>query len=53
MVKGDIIKKAGNSNKIENKEIIFSDFLVNNGENAAQKYGYILNKVIELTKNKI
>lgn len=47
---GDVIKKFNNSNKVETKEIVFEDFLVNNGETAIGKYGDILNKVIELTK---
>lgn len=49
-IKGDIIRKFKNSNKLENKEIVFEDFLVNKGETAIGKYGDILNKVIELTR---
>lgn len=49
-ITGDIIRKFKNSNKVENKEIVFEDFLVNKGETAIGKYGDILNKVIELTK---
>lgn len=49
-ITGDIIRKFKNSNKVENKDIVFEDFLVNKGETAIGKYGDILNKVIELTK---
>lgn len=49
-INGNVIKKFENSNKVENKEILFEDFLVNKGETAIEKYGDILNKVIELTK---
>ena len=50
-IKGVIIRKFKNSNKLESKEIVFEDFLVNKGETAIGKYGDILNKVIELIKN--
>lgn len=49
-IKGDIIKKSKYGNIVENKEIAFEDFLVNSGEIAIEKYGDILNKVVELTK---
>ena len=49
-IKGVIIRKFKNSNKLESKEIVFEDFLVNKGETAIGKYGDILNKVIELTR---
>lgn len=44
-IKGTIIYK----NSIEEKEINFEDFLINEGETGVGKYGDILNKVIELT----
>lgn len=44
-INGTIIYK----NSIEEKEIDFKDFLVNEGETGVGKYGDILNKVIELT----
>jgi len=47
---GDVITKVDDINTVENKEIDFQDFLVNKGEVAIEKYGDILNKVIELTK---
>lgn len=49
-ITGHVIRKFKNSNKVENKEIVFEDFLVNKGETAIGKYGDMLNKVIELTK---
>lgn len=49
-INGTVIKKCEDSNNVENKEILFEDFLVNKGETAVGKYGDILNKVIELTK---
>lgn len=49
-INGTVIKKSNNTNVAENKEILFEDFLVNEGETAVGKYGDILNKVIELTK---
>lgn len=47
----DVIKKSKNSNTIENKEIAFDDFLVNKSDIEIEKYGDILNKVIELTQH--
>ncbi len=47
---GHVIKKLKNTNTVEKKEIVFEDFLVNKGETAIEKYGDILNKVIELTR---
>ena len=49
-IHGDVIIKVDDVNKVENKEIDFQDFLVNKGEVAIEKYGDILNKVIDLTK---
>lgn len=49
-INGKVIKKCEDSNNVENKEILFEEFLVNKGETAVGKYGDILNKVIELTK---
>jgi len=49
-INGTVIKKCEKSNNVENKEILFEDFLVNKGETAVGKYGDILNKVMELTK---
>ena len=50
-INGTVIKKTNNTNAMENREILFEDFLVNKGETAIGKYGDILNKVIELTKD--
>ena len=41
--KGNVIRKFKNSNKVENKEIVFEDFIVNKGETAIGKYGDVLN----------
>lgn len=49
-IHGDVIIKVDDVNIVENKEIDFQDFLVNKGEVAIEKYGDILNKVIDLTK---
>lgn len=48
-IKGFVIKKVNDENIIEEKEIVFNNFLINKGETALGKYGDILNKVIELT----
>lgn len=48
-IKGIIIQKRDNKNISKEKEITFSDFLVNSGETATGKYGAILDKVIEIT----
>lgn len=49
-INGTVIKKNNTTNSVEDKDILFEDFLVNKGETAIEKYGDILNKVIELTK---
>ena len=44
-----VIRKENNKNIVSEEEINFEDFLVNKGETAIEKYGEVLNKVIELT----
>lgn len=47
----EIIYNIDGNNVASHKEISLEDFLVNEGETAINKYGDILNKVIELTTN--
>ena len=49
-IDGIAIRYGETKNTIENKKFDFEDFLVNKGETATQKYGKILNKIIEITK---
>lgn len=48
-IKGEEITVKDGENTIENKDIWFEDFLVNDGETALGKYGDVLKKIIELT----
>ena len=50
-IKGVKIIKEDGIIKIIYSDIYFEDFLINNGETGVQKYGHILNKVIDLTAN--
>lgn len=50
-IKGQLIRKNGTMSIIVEKDINFSDFLVNDGETALTKYGDILMKVIALVEN--
>lgn len=47
---GTLIRYAEGKNTIESKIICFEDFLVNKGETAIEKYGNIINKIIEVTE---
>lgn len=49
-IDGILIREVDGKNIIENKSFKFEDFLVNKGETAIGKYGYVLEKIIELTK---
>lgn len=49
-ITGVIIQKNGNKNIAKEKIVDFKDFLINTGETAIEKYGDVLNKVIELTE---
>ncbi len=49
-VSGTVIKKEGNKNVSQDRDINFEEFLVNKGETAVGKYGNVLNHVIELSK---
>ncbi len=48
-IDGEIIKIVDGKIVCENKKIDFNEFLVNMGENALDKYGDVLNKIIEVT----
>lgn len=48
-INGTVIKYENKENVAEKREISFQDFLVNKGETAIEKYGDVLNKLIELT----
>lgn len=48
-IKGIVITKTKDGNIETEKEIQFSDFLINEGETGIGKYGQVLDKVIELT----
>ena len=50
-IKGVKIIKEDGIIKTIYSDIYFEDFLINNGETGVQKYGHILNKVIDLTAN--
>lgn len=50
-IPAEIIIKIDEENIVKNKNITIDDLLVNPHETALEKYGYILDKVIELTKN--
>jgi len=45
-----IISSGVNENCVINRKVDFSEFLINKGETAIEKYGSILNKIIELTE---
>lgn len=47
----EIIENIDGENKIKLKEVLLDDFLVNKNETAIEKYGDVLNKVIEVTNN--
>lgn len=49
-IKGTIIKPESGVNTAIERMVNFDEFLVNKGENALEKYGKILEKVIDLTK---
>ena len=49
-IRGTVIRYGEEKNTIENKIICFEDFLVNKGETAIEKYGKIMNKIIEVTE---
>lgn len=49
-IRGTVIRYGEDKNTIENKIICFEDFLVNKGETAIEKYGKIMNKIIEVTE---
>ncbi len=48
-IKGSIIVPQNSNNKELQREFFVSDFLLNVGETLLEKYGLILNKIIELT----
>lgn len=48
-IKGSIIVSQNSNNKESQREFFVSDFLLNAGETLLEKYGLILNKIIELT----
>lgn len=49
-IDGFLIKLDGNCNKIQQKQIKFADFLVNEGETAIEKYGKILEGILNLLR---
>jgi 8-oxo-dGTP pyrophosphatase MutT (NUDIX family) len=49
-ISATIITYENGTNIETKKEVDFNDFLVNKGETAIDKYGEVLNKIIELTK---
>lgn len=52
-INGIRIQKDFSKNIVENIKVDFNYFLVNKGETAIEKYGDVLNKIIELTSNNI
>lgn len=51
-IKGSLIIPKKNMNIEEEKEFNVSDFLLNEGEQLLEKYGKVLNKIIELSGGK-
>ncbi len=51
-IKGACIVTKENKNVEEEKEFIVSDFLLNEGETLLEKYGFVLEKIIELVGDK-
>ena len=50
MIDAEIITKENNEIVTKQEKIDFNDFLINKGETGIGKYGQVLHKVIELTK---
>ena len=50
-IAAEVIENIDGKNTVVLKEVSLEDFLVNKNETAIEKYGEILNKVIELTRN--
>lgn len=48
-IEGVLVKEVDGKNVVENKIFKLKDFLVNKGETAIEKYGKVLEKVIEIT----
>lgn len=48
-IQAEVITNKNGAGIVENKRVYFKDFLVNEHETAIEKYGAILDKVIELT----
>ena len=51
-IKGTLITPYKSGNKEEEKEFHVSDFLLNKGETLLEKYGKVLNKIVELLGEK-
>ena len=49
-IDAEIITKENNEVVTKQERVDFNDFLINKGETGIGKYGQVLNKVIELTK---
>lgn len=47
----EVIENVNGKNIVTIKEVSLEDFLVNKNETAIEKYGDVLNKIIELTQN--